>query len=389
VTQPSFYRRPLPEALVAFSSPEGKALFREALAAGTMEGYFSLAEQFHTQSDPAFCGLGTLVVALNALGVDPGRLWKGPWRWYSEEMLDCCAPLDQVRERGVTLEQLACLARCNGASAEVRRAGEEGPGRLREAIIEASRSHSGPVIAASYSRKALGQTGDGHYSPVAGYHEGRDLALLLDVARFKYPPHWIPVPLLWEAMRPADPTTGKSRGYVLLRRGELPPSLYYTLSLARCSWPELSLHLFDALPAAVREARPSTLGETIEAAVKALPTSICDAASTLGSHLESGLDPEHRAQAEALREALVGTAIFAEVSRALAGSSCCAGAGRRERAELLTVLLLVAAPALAAGLEEPAAAALREACHLDTLPAGVASEIERLRAQVEALTTLG
>jgi Phytochelatin synthase len=52
-------------------------VFAEALALGGLAGYFPLAEQFHTQSDPAFCGLGSLVVALNGLAIDPGRLWKG------------------------------------------------------------------------------------------------------------------------------------------------------------------------------------------------------------------------------------------------------------------------------------------------------------------------
>ena len=40
----SIYKRPLPETLVGFSSPEGKKLFREALNAGYMENYFPLAE---------------------------------------------------------------------------------------------------------------------------------------------------------------------------------------------------------------------------------------------------------------------------------------------------------------------------------------------------------
>ena len=57
-------------------------LFRDALACGTMECYFPLAAQFTTQADPAFCGLGTLAMVLNALNIDPGRVWKGPWRWY-------------------------------------------------------------------------------------------------------------------------------------------------------------------------------------------------------------------------------------------------------------------------------------------------------------------
>jgi hypothetical protein len=57
----SLYRRPLPEGSIAFGSEQGRSLFGEALAAGSMENYFPLAEQHHTQADPAFCGLGYLV----------------------------------------------------------------------------------------------------------------------------------------------------------------------------------------------------------------------------------------------------------------------------------------------------------------------------------------
>ncbi len=49
----TFYKRPLPQHLVAFSSKEGKTIFREALDAGFMESYFALAEQYSTQSEPA------------------------------------------------------------------------------------------------------------------------------------------------------------------------------------------------------------------------------------------------------------------------------------------------------------------------------------------------
>lgn len=61
----------------AISSPDGRKIFREALLEGNMETYFRLAEQFRTQDDPAFCGLSTLTMVLNALAVDPGRVWKG------------------------------------------------------------------------------------------------------------------------------------------------------------------------------------------------------------------------------------------------------------------------------------------------------------------------
>ena len=68
-----FYRRPLPPQCIDFSSPHGKRIFGEALASGYMECFFMLAAQFRTQDEPAFCGLSTLVMVLNALCVDPGR----------------------------------------------------------------------------------------------------------------------------------------------------------------------------------------------------------------------------------------------------------------------------------------------------------------------------
>jgi len=111
LTQKSLYRRPLPDELIPFASEEGRRVFREALATGHMEGFFAVSEQFHTQADPAFCGLGSLVVALNALEIDPGRLWKGPWRWFSEELLDCCAPLLAL---GYAIGRIGCQVSGDG-----------------------------------------------------------------------------------------------------------------------------------------------------------------------------------------------------------------------------------------------------------------------------------
>ena len=42
-------------------------------------------------------------------------------------------------------------------------------------------------------------------------------ASVLDVARFKYPSYFCQTRLLYEAMKPIDPTTGKCRGWFLLR----------------------------------------------------------------------------------------------------------------------------------------------------------------------------
>lgn len=68
----------------------------------------------------------------------------------------------------------------------------------------------------SYTRKVIGQTGTGHFSPIGAYDESSDHVLVLDTARFKYGPHWIPLALMFEALLPLDLDTGKSRGYMVL-----------------------------------------------------------------------------------------------------------------------------------------------------------------------------
>ena len=244
----SFYRRDLPADLIPFNSPQGRRLFTEALADGTMECYFPLAEQFTTQAEPAYCAITTLTMCLNALGVDPGRNWKLPWRWFSEEMLECCTPMSVIRDEGMTFRQFSSLSRCHGVLAQDFRADLTSIDHFRAllhqvasnpAVINpafASAPHGNPArgglkaaLVVSFSRKALGQTGDGHMSPLAGYHAASDSVLVLDVARFKYPSFWVSVPRLWAAMLPHDKLTERPRGYCLL--SPLPP----TSALAKSS----------------------------------------------------------------------------------------------------------------------------------------------------------
>lgn len=369
-TATTFYRRPLPDGLIPFASAEGRQLFQEALAAGEMQGWFALAEQFHTQSDPAFCGLGSLVVALNALEIDPGRIWKGPWRWYSEELLDCCLPLEEVRSKGVTLEELACLARCNGALAHPRHADATDANALREAIIHAATSPRGPIMIAAYTRRVLGQTGDGHFSPVAGYHRGRDLVLILDVARFKYPPHWIPLTLLHEAMQPTDPASGRSRGWILLERNQQASALLFRL-VNHEDAQALSQSLFHESWAQVHG--------TAQSFVKAFALHMSAAATNWMARASQDaalLPPEHRQAVQGLRSQLLRTPAF-DLIRGFDGEAEAA------RDEGLAMLLLAMPETLLRDWHAPEA--LRLQLQIDPSQPALAAEVASLRAQLQTL----
>eukprot|EP00891_Asterochloris_glomerata_P008627 jgi/Astpho2/8627/Aster-05102 len=97
----------------------------EAQAANTAESFWKLVEQF---------------------------------RWFHEELLDCCRPLHEIRREGLTLGQVACLGRCNGAEVQCHRHSSASEAQLRETVWEACKGQSQHIIV-SYSRKVLLQTG--------------------------------------------------------------------------------------------------------------------------------------------------------------------------------------------------------------------------------------
>lgn len=84
---------------------------------------------------------------------------------------------------------------------------------LRTAILASSR-RQGLYLMANISRKVLSQTGEGHFTPIGGYHSPSDRVLLFDTARYKYPPHWVEIPKLYDSINTIDSENGKLRGVI-------------------------------------------------------------------------------------------------------------------------------------------------------------------------------
>lgn len=221
----SLFRRPIPEALIALSSTEGRRRFLDAQLAGSAEPFLPLMEQFVTQNEPTYCGLGSLTMVMNALRIDPRRRWRdetGPgWRWWSDEMFlegTCTPTLAELKADGVGMDELATIATTSGADVSVHRPTDEGASidSFREAVFSASRMQAEAFLVSSFCRASLGQTGGGHFSPIGAYHEASDSVLVLDVARWKYPPFFVGLRQLWSASATIDSATGRSRGWLLL-----------------------------------------------------------------------------------------------------------------------------------------------------------------------------
>lgn len=220
----SVHKRVMPENLIALSSKQGRSMLLEALSSHTAESYWSLMEHFTNQSDPAYCGVTTLLIVLNSFGVDPNIRWRGGWRYYGDEDVllgTCCIPHERIRRAGITLTEFARLAKCQGLDVTMKQPTTSTIKEFRENIQTILSSEDGTVVA-SFSRSALGQTGEGHFSPIAAYHEETDRVLVLDVARFKYAPYWVSISELYEAMALLDETTQEPRGWFVLRPPPFP-----------------------------------------------------------------------------------------------------------------------------------------------------------------------
>ena len=105
----------------------------------------------------------------------------------------------------------------------VRHAEPGGLDAFRSAAREALATRDRFVVV-NYLRRALGQERGGHISPLAAYDAKADRFLILDVARYKYPPVWVAASDLFDAMNTVDADNdGRTRGYVLVSGGAASP----------------------------------------------------------------------------------------------------------------------------------------------------------------------
>jgi hypothetical protein len=212
---------PLPGNLTDLNSEEGERYFSES---GALATFFSIADNVVTQKTQAYCGVASIVMVLNAAGVPaPTTPEYQPYHVFTQDNLldertDAVLPREVLARQGMTLDQLGGLLSLHPLTIEVHHAADGSLDAFRTAARDhlAARNH---FVIVNYLRKALGQQTGGHISPLAAYDAKEDRFLILDVARYKYPPVWVKTSDLFDAMNTTDAANAnKTRGYVLLAK---------------------------------------------------------------------------------------------------------------------------------------------------------------------------
>jgi hypothetical protein len=231
------------QELVAFSSDEG--LVRLARSTAKVD-FPALANQFEAESNGAFCGPTSAAIVLNAVRGRSPDLPRDHSRLHPEDLQYIPSAYDpsiprftqdnvitrgqktraqvlgepvtingkQIKDFGYQVRQLDEMLRANGLKTRLVIV-DDGKAEqdIRNDLVETLRRR-GDFVIVSYHRKAVGQQGGGHISPLGAYDLESDSFLVLDVNPSNAGWVWMPTATLIKGMRTFD--TIENRGYILV-----------------------------------------------------------------------------------------------------------------------------------------------------------------------------
>mmetsp|Transcript_89444 Transcript_89444/g.255434 ORF Transcript_89444/g.255434 Transcript_89444/m.255434 type:complete len:222 (-) Transcript_89444:149-814(-) len=185
---------PLPTTMVALNSTEGMQMLYDPLT--LKRPYEEGAIHYTTQQDTSSCGRASATIVLNALvgtgvpaPVDPTYNYPY-WTQDAYTSSDCVA---SNCTEPCTLDQAARALNCTaGVHVEARPSSSfdqtDPVAELRELVREVcAEEHAKPDrrhIVANFDRASVNMAGGGHFSPVVAFSPARDMALVMDVARY-------------------------------------------------------------------------------------------------------------------------------------------------------------------------------------------------------------
>lgn len=215
------YTLPLPAQLIPFNTTEGAKLFEYPTTLKT--SFYNGFQHLTTQRTQTFCSIATSVTILNAIASDTAPIdpQYDPYPYWTQRNFfsSCTAAVVSpvtVSNIGSTIDQLGDMLACYNIDATVHKANTSSVEEFRRETSTAM--SAGNHIAINFYRTEIGETGGGHFSPILAYSADADMVLLADVARYKYPPAWVPVVELFDAMLTIDNASNDYRGFIVAHK---------------------------------------------------------------------------------------------------------------------------------------------------------------------------
>eukprot|EP00891_Asterochloris_glomerata_P000649 jgi/Astpho2/649/fgenesh1_pg.00013_%23_53_t len=247
----------LPSPLIGLNTAAGQELLQDCT---NRRAFNALIQTWETQVTQDWCGLAAAATVLNALPVPKPEVYAFdgyPW-FFQQNMLETTnhtvITQNQVEEWGIGLATLQrILAAHTGVVAVMQKTDPAAVSleEFREYIASALTS-SDEMLIMNFDRYTVMSRGGGHHSPLGAYNAVRDMVLVLDVARYRYPPFWAPLELLYDATATdAGLDEGNHRGLIRISAKPnamqlplprqvhacgLPPNFMYCLLKGNSPW---------------------------------------------------------------------------------------------------------------------------------------------------------
>lgn len=235
------------QALVEWTAEESAQRF---VRSSHKIDFFPLSNHFVSQDNAIWCGPVSSAIVLNALRLgkrgglprDRGSIAEEEMAWLpagADPFYGKYTPGNVLNEQtktrlevlgkpiliggeaksdfGLQLRQLAQVLRSHELRVEARVVDADAdPAAIRRELA-ANLARPEDFVLVNYARRALGQEGGGHISPLGAYDEASDSFLLMDVNPNRAPWVWVGADALIKAMRTFD--TVENRGYLLVSEG--------------------------------------------------------------------------------------------------------------------------------------------------------------------------
>jgi hypothetical protein len=185
--------------------------------------YWQLIPTFAVQNTQSYCSVASAITVLNAMPIKkPIDPTYAPYAYFTQsnyftpDVIKIISP-QTVLQMGMTREQMTETLAAQGVLAKSIAGDTLNDDDLRT-LLQKALLDDGQFVLANYFRATLGQVGGGHWSVLAAFDAQSDRVLILDVAKYKYPPVWVGISTLRQAIATMDTTSNKTRGLVIVSK---------------------------------------------------------------------------------------------------------------------------------------------------------------------------